>query len=45
MKVWVQSDLDKLNSMLEKNNDPFHFLCQAYKVDANDPSAVDVIDK
>ena len=44
MKVWVQSDLDKLNSMLEKSNNPFNFLCQALKVDPNNPSAVDIVD-
>ena len=44
-KVWVQSDLDKLNSMLEKNNNPFQFLCQALNVDPNNPAALDIVDK
>lgn len=45
IQVWFQSELDKVNSILEKNANPFSFLCQALNLKASDPKANEAVDK
>lgn len=32
MKIWYQSDLDRVYSVLESQTNPIQFLCQAMKI-------------
>nr|XP_026694968.1 phosphoinositide 3-kinase adapter protein 1 [Ciona intestinalis] len=46
MNVWFQSDLDKIHSALERNSNPFAFLCQALNINVNNnKEASDAVDK